>query len=136
MFNETIVSFTIPSGYELPYNRFVQGDIVLLSRESEKLVLVRKPMIFFYMASGVDFLQDVEGMVLGKSLYALRVLMSNPPMDILERRWRLDKGANRVAFDRMKKALDIFTSNKAEMDDYSRDWAQKNTVGISSICAN
>ena len=95
-FGEDIVVFEAQDGGRLPEHRFSHGDIVLISRSrpwGEKVV---------------------EGVVLDRGPTRLRVVVSERPRDVRKGGWRLDRGANRVAHDRMHEALVAFHSTEGD----------------------
>ena len=69
------------------FHRFRQGDIVLISRKDP---LKETPL---------------EGTIYSTSRTSIKVVFSESPKDIRKHTWRIDKGANRIAFDRMRDAL-------------------------------
>ncbi len=91
-FGEPIVVFEQPDKNRMPQHRFAHGDIVLISRTrpwGEKVY---------------------EGIVLDRGPTRIRVVVNEKPKDLRKGRWRIDKGANRVAYDRMHEALITFHS--------------------------
>lgn len=93
-----VLTLTIPTANgensRLPaYHKFSTGDIVLLACPS------------------LSSVKKVEGGVL--SAHTDRIVVSVPevPRGWLSQRWRMDKGANRVAHGRMTRALEQFTSS-------------------------
>lgn len=95
-FGEDIVVFEAQDGGRLPEHRFTHGDIVLISRSrpwGEKVV---------------------EGVVLDRGPTRLRVVVGERPKDVRKGGWRLDRGANRVAHDRMHEALITFHSTEGD----------------------
>ena len=95
-FGDDIVVFEAQDGGRLPEHRFSHGDIVLVSRSrpwGEKVV---------------------EGVVLDRGPTRLRVVVSERPRDVRKGGWRLDRGANRVAHDRMHEALIAFHSTEGD----------------------
>lgn len=96
MFGDPIISFTAKTGGELPWHNFGHGDIVVISRArpwDEKVT---------------------EGVVLDRNKRRVRVVVAERPDGIRKGMWRLDRGANRVAHDRMKDAMDTFHSTEAD----------------------
>ena len=94
-FGDPILVFEARDGV-LPYHKFGHGDMVIISRArpwSEKIV---------------------EGLVLDTNKKRIRIIVSEKPGDIRKGGWRLDKGANRVAHDRMHDALITFHSTEGE----------------------
>ena len=87
LFGERIVKFHAPKGQKLPSHRFSQGDIVTICR--------------------TDPLKEipVEGIVLQRKSNALLIVISENLDKIKSGTWRIDRGANRVAHDRMQDAL-------------------------------
>ena len=91
-FGEDIVVFEAQDGGRMPEHRFTHGDIVLISRSrpwGEKVV---------------------EGVVLDRGPTRIRIVVGERPKDVRKGGWRLDRGANRVAHDRMHEALVTFHS--------------------------
>jgi hypothetical protein len=64
-----------------------KGDIVLISKKDP---LKETPL---------------EGTIYSTSRTSIKIVFSDTPKDIRKHTWRLDKGANRIAFDRMRDAL-------------------------------
>jgi len=102
-FGDPIIAFTSDSEEGLPWHGFSHGDIVILSRSNpaEK--------------------RGKEGIVLDRNRKRLRIVFKDKPEDLRKGRWRLDKGANRVAHDRMQKALNSFHDEEEEMGTPLRD---------------
>ncbi|MEJ6563114.1 MAG: AAA domain-containing protein [Euryarchaeota archaeon] len=102
-FGEPIVVFENRQGSRLPSHRFGHGDIVLISRArpwGEKVI---------------------EGIVLDRGPTRIRIVVSEKPKDLKKGTWRLDRGANRVAHDRMHEALSTFHSSEGEGGTVLRD---------------
>jgi len=102
-FGDDILVFEHPKRSPLPDHRFTNGDIVLISRTrpwDEKIV---------------------EGVVLDQHRSRLRVVVPERPKDLKKGYWRLDRGANRVAHDRMHQALISFHSSEREISTPLRD---------------
>lgn len=102
-FGDPILVFENKSRSRLPIHRFGHGDIVLLSRArpwGEKVV---------------------EGIVLDRGPTRIRIVVSDKPSDIKKGTWRLDRGANRVAHDRMHEALTTFHSMESDSGTVLRD---------------
>ena len=87
LFGQQIVRLRRGVGKYLGSHRFRQGDIVLLSRGSP---LTEKP---------------IEAIVSNRSRDSIRVVLPEAPQGLRKGTWRIDRGANRVAFDRMRDAL-------------------------------
>ncbi|MEC8873888.1 MAG: AAA domain-containing protein [Candidatus Thermoplasmatota archaeon] len=68
-------------------HRFRQGDIVMLSRSNP---LTEKP---------------IEAIVGNSGRNSIRIVLSEEPSGLRKGKWRMDRGANRIAFDRMRDAL-------------------------------
>ena len=93
-FGEYIITFESRNGGRMPQHRFSNGDIVLISRTrpwGEKII---------------------EGVVLDRSSSRIRVVVAERPSDLRKGNWRLDRGANRVAHDRMHEGLISFHSTE------------------------
>lgn len=102
-FGDPIVVFENRQGSRLPIHRFGHGDIVLISRArpwGEKVV---------------------EGIVLDRGPTRIRVVVADKPNDLKKGTWRIDRGANRVAHDRMHKALTTFHSTESDSGTPLRD---------------
>ena len=93
LFGERIVKL-FAKGSSLPHHRFRHGDIVTLSRHNP---LKEKA---------------IEGTVLSRSRKFIRVVVNEQPHKIRTDTWRLDRGANRVAHDRMANALELLFSEE------------------------
>lgn len=93
-FGEYIITFESRNGGRMPQHRFSNGDIVLISRTrpwGEKIL---------------------EGVVLDRGPTRIRVVVAERPSDLRKGNWRLDRGANRVAHDRMLEGLMSFHSTE------------------------
>ena len=94
-FGDPIVVFEQSDRNRMPQHRFSHGDIVLISRSKpwgEKVY---------------------EGIVLDRGPTRIRVVVNEKPKDLKKGRWRIDKGANRVAYDRMHESLIAFHSTES-----------------------
>ena len=89
LFGQRIVKLRPKSGGSFGSHRFRQGDIVMLSRSNP---LKEKP---------------IEAIVSDRSRGAIRVVLPEAPSGLRGGTWRMDRGANRVAFDRMRDALNM-----------------------------
>ena len=87
LFGERIIKLFTRSE-TLPHHRFRHGDIVILSRKNPLKEKV------------------IEGTVLSRSRKFIRIVVKEQPAKIRSDTWRLDRGANRVAHDRMAGALE------------------------------
>ena len=87
MFGDRVLKFYPQKGRDFPRHRFSQGDIVTICRNSPTHDAV------------------TEGIVLNRGRRHLRVVVSDTPERIRSGTWRIDRGANRVAHDRMQDAL-------------------------------
>jgi len=87
LFGQRVVKLRNGSGGGLGSHRFRQGDIVMLSRSSP---LNEKP---------------IEAIVSNRNRNSIRIVLPEAPSDLRNGKWRMDRGANRVAFDRMRDAL-------------------------------
>ena len=87
LFGQRIVRLRQGSGNGLGSHRFRQGDIVMLSRSSP---LTEKP---------------IEAIVSDRNRSSIRIVLPEAPKGLRKGTWRMDRGANRIAFDRMKDAL-------------------------------
>ncbi len=87
LFGQRIVRLRQGSGSGLGSHRFRQGDIVMLSRSSP---LTEKP---------------IEAIVSDRNRSSIRIVLPETPKGLRKGTWRMDRGANRIAFDRMKDAL-------------------------------
>ena len=102
-FGDPILVFENKTRSRMPIHRFGHGDIVLISRArpwGEKVF---------------------EGIVLDRGPTRIRVVVSDKPSDLKKGSWRLDRGANRVAHDRMHEALSTFHSTEADSGTVLRD---------------
>lgn len=112
-FGEDIVVFEASDGGRLPEHRFGHGDIVLISRSrpwGEKVV---------------------EGVVLDRGPTRIRVVVGERPRDLRKGGWRIDRGANRVAHDRMHEALVAFHSTEGDGGTVLRDLLLGNVLDIN-----
>ena len=87
LFGQRVVRFRRGAGRDLGSHRFRQGDIIMLSRSNP---LSEKP---------------IEAIVSNRSRDSIRVVLPEAPKGIRKGTWRIDRGANRVAFDRMRDAV-------------------------------
>ena len=87
LFGERVIKL-FTRGEALPHHRFRHGDIVTLSRHNPLKEKV------------------IEGTVLSRSRKFIRVVVNEQPAKIRSDTWRLDRGANRVAHDRMAAAIE------------------------------
>ena len=87
LFGERVIKL-FTRGEALPHHRFRHGDIVTLSRHNPLKEKV------------------IEGTVLSRSRKFIRVVVNEQPSKIRSDTWRLDRGANRVAHDRMAAAIE------------------------------
>ena len=103
LYGEDILVFEHPDRKHLGQHRFTHGDIVVISRS--------KPI-------GE---KTVEGIVLERGPTRLRIVVAQRPKDLRKGTWRLDRGANRVAHDRMQEALEMFHSVEGDRGTILRD---------------
>ena len=89
LFGQRIIKLRPKSGGSFGSHRFRQGDIVMLSRSNP---LKEKP---------------IEAIVSDRSRGVIRVVLPEAPLGLRGGTWRMDRGANRVAFDRMRDALNM-----------------------------
>ena len=94
MYGQRLLRLTLDGGGVLPSHRFKHGDIVLLSRSD--------PL-------GKD---AIEAVVANRSRTSIRLAMNDLPKGHRQGYWRLDRGANRIAHDRMRDALNSFLSDE------------------------
>ena len=94
MYGQRLLRLTLDGGGVLPSHRFKHGDIVLLSRSD--------PL-------GKD---AIEAVVANRSRTSIRLAMNELPKGHRQGHWRLDRGANRIAHDRMRDALNSFLSDE------------------------
>ena len=87
LFDQRIVKLRKRSGSDLGQHRFRQGDIVMLSRGDP---LSEKP---------------IEAIVSDRRRDSIRIVINEAPSDLRKDSWRMDRGANRVAYDRMRDSL-------------------------------
>ena len=102
-FGDPILVFEVRGGGPLPFHRFGHGDMVIISRArpwGEKII---------------------EGVVLDRNNTRIRIVAKDKPGDLRKGGWRLDKGANRVAHDRMHDALISFHSTEGDGGTILRD---------------
>lgn len=102
-FGEPILVFEARGGGPMPFHRFGHGDMVIISRArpwGEKVI---------------------EGVVLDRSNSRIRIVTKDKPSDLRKGGWRLDRGANRVAHDRMHDALISFHSTEGDGGTVLRD---------------
>ena len=103
-FGDPIIVFEARGGGALPFHRFGHGDMVIISRArpwGEKVI---------------------EGVVLDRNNRRIRIVAKDKPGDLRKGGWRLDRGANRVAHDRMHEALTSFHSTEGDGGTVLRDF--------------
>ena len=93
LFGERVVKL-FTRGEALPQHRFRHGDMVTLSRKNPLKESV------------------IEGTVLSRSRKFIRIVVNEQPTKVRQDTWRLDRGANRVAHDRMAAALEALFSEE------------------------
>ena len=103
IYGDPILVFDSSNRQPLPEHNFSHGDIVIISR-----------------GNPLDH-SAIEGIVLDKRRNRLRIVVSEKPKGLKKGSWRLDKGANRVAFDRMNDSLIRFHSSENEYGTSLRD---------------
>ena len=87
LFGQRVVKLRSSSPGGLGSHRFKQGDIVMLSRSNP---LKEKA---------------IEAIVSQSSRNGIKIVLPEVPSEIRKGKWRMDRGANRIAFDRMRDAL-------------------------------
>ena len=87
LFGQRIVKLLRRDRQAFGMHRFRQGDIVMLSRHNP---LSEKP---------------VEAIVSNRTRFFIRIVLPEAPTDLRRGTWRMDRGANKVAHDRMRDAL-------------------------------
>jgi len=87
LFGQRVVKLRNSSGGAFGSHRFRQGDIVMLSRSNP---LTEKP---------------IEAIVSNRGRGSIRIVMPEAPQGLRQGTWRMDRGANRISFDRMRDAL-------------------------------
>ena len=87
LFGQRIVKLELDGRADMGQHRFRQGDIVMLSRGDP---IGEKP---------------IEAIVSDRSRNRIRIVMPELPSGVRSGYWRIDRAANKVAFDRMRDAL-------------------------------
>ena len=87
LFGQRIVKLQRRDRQAFGMHRFRQGDIVMLSRRNP---LSEKP---------------VDAIVSDRSRHFIRIVLPEVPTNLRKDTWRMDRGANRIAHDRMRDAL-------------------------------
>ena len=87
LFGQRIIKLRPSAGSEFGSHKFRQGDIVMLSRSNP---LNEKP---------------IEAIVSNRSRGSISIVLPESPKGLRKGTWRMDRGANRIAFDRMRDAL-------------------------------
>ena len=87
LFGQRIVKLELDGRADMGQHRFRQGDIVMLSRGDP---IGDKP---------------IEAIVSDRSRNRIRIVMPELPSGVRSGYWRIDRAANKVAFDRMRDAL-------------------------------
>ena len=94
MYGMRLLRLSMEKGGPMPSHRFKHGDIVIISRNDP---LGR---------------QALEGVVARRSRKHLILAMNDLPKGHRQGIWRLDRGANRIAHDRMRDALNAFLGDE------------------------
>ncbi|MBC89014.1 MAG: hypothetical protein CMB12_07060 [Euryarchaeota archaeon] len=94
MYGMRLLRLSMEKGGPMPSHRFKHGDIVLLSRNEP---LGR---------------QALEGVVARRSRNHIVLAMNDLPKGHRQGIWRIDRGANRIAHDRMRDALNAFLGDE------------------------
>ena len=87
LFGQRIVKLELVGRANMGQHRFRQGDIVMLSRGDP---IGEKP---------------IEAIVSDRSRNRIRIVLPELPSGVRSGYWRIDRAANKVAFDRMRDAL-------------------------------
>ena len=87
LFDQRVVKLGKRGRRDLGPHRFRQGDIVMLSRGDP---LSERP---------------IEAIISERRRNSIKIVLPELPSDIRKDSWRMDRGANRVAYDRMRDAL-------------------------------
>ena len=87
LFGQRIIKLQRRDRQAFGMHRFRQGDIVMLSRRNP---LTEKP---------------IEAIVSDRSRFHIRIVVPEVPNGLRKDTWRMDRGANRIAHDRMRDAL-------------------------------
>ena len=87
LFGQRIIKLQRRDRQAFGMHRFRQGDIVMLSRRNP---LTEKP---------------IEAIVSDRSRFHIRIVVPETPNGLRKDTWRMDRGANRIAHDRMRDAL-------------------------------
>ena len=87
LFGQRIVKLELDGRADMGQHRFRQGDIVMLSRGDP---IGEKP---------------IEAIVSDRSRNRIRIVLPELPIGVRSGYWRIDRAANKVAFDRMRDAL-------------------------------
>ncbi len=87
LFGQRIVKLELDGRADMGQHRFRQGDIVMLSRGDP---IGEKP---------------IEAIVSDRSRNRIRIVLPELPSGVRSGYWRIDRAANKVAFDRMRDAL-------------------------------
>ena len=87
LFGQRIIKLRPSASSDFGSHKFRQGDIVMLSRSNP---LNEKP---------------IEAIVSNRSRGSISIVLPESPKGLRKGTWRMDRGANRIAFDRMRDAL-------------------------------
>lgn len=99
---ESIIRFSMSDGSQLPYHQFQPGDVVILRSKGFQVAL----------PNGTRMRKEsVDALLVDIDNYHVLVNTSEPPIDAAGARWQLDKGTNRIAYDRMLEALGTFVKS-------------------------
>lgn len=99
---ESIIRFSLAEGGKLPYHQFQPGDVVVLRSKGFQVAL----------PNGGRLRKDsVDALLVDIDNYHALVSTSEPPIDASSLRWQMDKGTNRIAYDRMLEALAVFAKS-------------------------
>jgi regulator of nonsense transcripts 1 len=103
MNGEAILRFRSTDDSALPYHQFQPGDVVVLRTKNGFQVT---------LANGTRARKDyTDAVVVDVDNYTVLVTVAEAPIEVNRLSWQLDKGTNRIAYDRMLEALNSFAKS-------------------------
>lgn len=97
---ESILRFGMADGSSLPYHQFQPGDVVVIRAKGLQITL----------PNGSRMRKDsADALLIDVDNYHLLMTTTETPFEVNKLEWQVDKGTNRIAYDRMLDALMLFT---------------------------
>lgn len=103
MTGETIIKFRMSDDSSLPYHQLQPGDVIVMRCKNGFQVT---------LPNGARGRKDsTDALVVDVDKYTLLVTVAEAPIDVNKISWQVDKGTNRIAYDRMLDALNVFAKS-------------------------